>query len=559
MESTRPRWKPTIAFVALAWLSTGCSGTVTDSGTGASDGPPDVELPDECSMPASGSPARRLNRDELAYAVEDVLGVSGAPMRTLPRDGTVGGFATVGSQLSSGELFSDQFIDASLATADEFVASGALGACTDAAALAACVERELAPALRLLYRRAATADELAALGELADRVAAERGTADGLSAAVAAALSAPSFLFALPDQPVEQPRRLTGTELATRLALALWSSVPDDELLDHGLDGTLLDSDVYQQQVDRMMTDARFERFDGQFFASWFNLEKLDNVGVNFDALGVSEERWANLVRDMRTETSRFVADVFDRDAPIEELFSADYTFVNRRLASHYGLPGADELPDGFSRVEFPADSDRSGLFTHGSVLAQAAAGDHASVVLRGELVLAGFLCQPPPPPPDSLADEIEALDTSGLSEREKMAVRAENEACVGCHALLDPIGWGFSGFDALGRPTDLDDVGNPSDPSGALDGSPFDGAAQLASLLAERDRYATCMAEKALIFASGRAFNRDGDPEDRCFIDALVDEARRDDGGSPRAILRAILRSPLFLLTGPDIAEDSQ
>ncbi|MEM6958872.1 MAG: DUF1592 domain-containing protein, partial [Myxococcota bacterium] len=363
----------------------------------------------------------------------------------------------------------------------------------------------------------------------------------GLESALASIIASPSVLFLHREEASESARALTGTELAERLALGLWLSVPDDELLTLGESGELQQPDVLDGQLERMMADARFDRFIESFVKGWLTLERLDNSGVDPTSFDLSAGEWESLLELMREETTTFVRHIFESDAPLREAFTADYTFANAALADHYGLEGP--RGDAFERVDLPAESDRRGLLTQGAVLSQATSGDQVSVVFRGEAVLAGFLCDPPPPPPESVVEEIGEILAEDPSEEEKMARRAADPRCAGCHASLDPVGWAFAGFDGVAAPSALPQG------SGVLDGSNFSGVRELTDILTERGQYESCFTEKLLIHLVGRSFRPRDVLEDQCAIASI---ATGRAGESMRALLRATLLSDAFRQTGP-------
>lgn len=537
----------TLSFgLALVTLF-GCEGDIGQTGPGPELVPPVDVTPEDCRPPEIGTPARRLNRFEIRYALEDAFRGDASMFLELEGDATVGGFPTVGFQLSSGALFTEGLVSYAEAFAEQLVQSGELSLDCDAGT-GDCASEGLRGTARLMFRREPTTDELAAIDSLAARVAAELGPEDGLIAAVTGLITSTSFLFVTPQEPVNGVRARSAHEIAARLALVLWSSLPDEELLAAAEDDSLLEQPVQQLQMERMIRHERFERFSERFVDSWLTLER--NTGVDPEAFGLDYEGWNVLLSDMKEETKLFVAHVLSEDLPVTELFTANYTFVNQRLADHYELDVT--IGEGFEMVTFDEGSDRQGLFTQGAVLSQATSGDVVSVVSRGSGILAGFLCQPPIDPPQEIREQIEEILAENPTEREKMAQRAGNSRCAGCHIDMDPLGWAFSGFDGTGAPVLIDSEGLAPDPSGIFDRQEFTGAQEVVALLTERDRYADCFTEKLLIHTYGRRVSPDASFEDACNVRGIVDGARADGGSSILQLLRRAILSPAFAIEAP-------
>lgn len=531
----------------------------TDAGEGAApndDRPPTGTPTSSCGPIAGTSPTRRLNRIELAHAVEDVFGISVSELfSTLPPDGTLGGFATVGTQLSSGELFSNAYIQIAESLADKLVREGVVEyACASKEPSAVCFSQTFLPYARILYRDVSTA-ELSSVIEAATATAALLPLDDALRVGIAAMLASPRFLFTQNTQPAGA---LSGTALATRLALTLWLSVPDETLLTLAEDGSLLDAQVLEAELTRMMADARFDRFLRNFFHQSFTLDRLKNSGIDPNAFALGADELRTLLSDMEEETLRFVRHVWDEQLPVDALISSRTSFVNERLARHYGLNVDVPSDASFVRVELPVESDRRGLLTQGAILTQAASGSRASVVVRGDLVLSGILCQPPPPPPPSFEDAIEELAASGGTEREKTEVRAARPECAGCHRAMDPIGLALSGFDPLGRSAREGPDGEAIDTSTTLDDTPVRGASELTDVLLKRDRVSACMTEKLLIYSTGRGFDPNR-KEDACVIEEVLSQARTDGTDSLKDMVRALVLTPAFRLQGTQIDDGTQ
>ena len=318
-------------------------------------------------------------------------------------------------------------------------------------------------------------------------------------------MTAPSFLFRIERPPdtiaAGSTFRLSDLELASRLSFFLWSSIPDAELVGLAAKGKLKDSAVLVQQVGRMLRDPRSKALIDNFASRWLELGKLSGVVLDTDLFSEFDE---NLREAMAQETKLFVADQLSRDRSVLELLTADYTFLNERLARHYGVPQI--YGSHFRRVTLTGER-RGGLLGHASILTVTSYPNRTSVVTRGKWVLANLLGAPPPPPPP----DVPALREAGIegqprSLRERMEMHRKNPACATCHVRMDPIGFALENFDADGTWRTISD-GAPIDASASLpDGTRFEGVAGLRSLLVtHKEDFARTLTSKLLAYAIGR------------------------------------------------------
>jgi hypothetical protein len=291
--------------------------------------------------------------------------------------------------------------------------------------------------------------------------------------------------------------------LASRLSFFLWSSIPDDELLSAAINGTLKNPDVLEKQVRRMLADPRSESLITNFAAQWLF---LGDVALKEPDPLLFRHFDDSLRLAMVRETELFLSSVLLSDRSVLRLLDADYTFLNERLAEHYGIPnvkGSD-----FRRVTLPPGSPRGGLLGQGSILTLTSYPTRTSPVLRGKYVLENLLASPPPPPPAN----VPALNTAGekrgetLTLRDAMVQHRANPACSGCHSAMDPIGFAMESFDAVGRWRDHD-AGKTIDSSGVLPGGiAFDGVAGLKKVLLDQpEPFISAFAEKLMMYAVGR------------------------------------------------------
>ena len=406
----------------------------------------------------------------------------------------------------------------------------------------ACANAILTTLARRAFRRPVTAGDLEVLDSFYREGRRAGGFEGGIQRAIESLLVDPEFLFRIERDPEDaapgSPYRLSDVELASRLSFFLWSSIPDDELLDLAEADRLRDPDVLEQQVRRMLADERSRVLVGSFAAQWLHLRRMRTVTPDVLAFpGFDDNLRDALVR----ETELFVETQIREDRSVVELLTADYTFVNERLARHYGMQGV--YGSRFRRVPL-GDGARRGLLGHGSILTVTSLATRTSPVVRGKWVLENILGTPPPPPPPDVPDlpEREAGEAP-RSMRARLEAHRANPVCSACHARMDPLGFALEHFDAVGKWRDAES-GVPVDASGALpDGTTFDGLPGLRDvLLARQDEFVTTVAEKLLTYALGRGIEH----YDRPAIRAIVRDAAAD-GHRWSALVLGVARSLPF------------
>ena len=397
----------------------------------------------------------------------------------------------------------------------------------DAADAEPCARRILAALARRAYRRPVTGADVDTLMRFYDAGYAERGFEEGVRKALERLLVAPEFLFRVERDPVDVPAgaayRLTGLELASRLSFFLWSSIPDDELLRAAEEGRLAEPDVLERQVRRMLADPRARALVDNFASRWLQLRRIRGVAPDADVFFDFDE---NLRADMERETTLFLESQLREDRGLLELLTADHTFVNERLARHYGIPGVHG--ERFRRVRV-APARRGGLLGHASLLTLTAYPNRTSPVLRGKWVLDNVLGMPPPEPPaDVPALEENHGGRQVLSMRDRMERHRANPACASCHRVMDPPGFVLENYDAIGRWRATDEAGAPVDTAGALaDGTRVDTPADFReALLAYDVSIVRTITEKLLGYAAGRTMTH----RDQPVIRRIVSEAEAHD-----------------------------
>ncbi len=421
-----------------------------------------------------------------------------------------------------------------------FVCRPASGA---AAAEAACAREIFSTLARRAYRRPVTEGDLAVLLDFYAQGRADGGFEAGIELGLRRLLASPEFLFRVARDPAGaapgSPYRVPDIELASRLSFFLWSSIPDDELLDLAAAGTLHQPDVIEAQTRRMLADPRAEALVENFAGQWLYLRNVRALTPDEDLFPDFGEA---LRRAFQRETELFFGSVLREDRSVLDFLTADYTFVNERLARHYGMPNV--YGSHFRRISLP-DPSRRGLLGHGSILAATAYPTRTSPVLRGKWVLENLLGTPPPlPPPDVPSLEETTGDGAALSMREAMEQHRANPVCASCHRLMDPPGFALEQFDAVGRYRTRNEANTPIDASGVLpDGTVFEGAAGLREALLDRpDLFVTTLTEKLLIYALGRGVEHHDAPA----IRAITREAAAD-GHRFSTLILGVVKSPPF------------
>lgn len=366
----------------------------------------------------------------------------------------------------------------------------------------------------------------------------------GIENALTAILVNPRFLFRIEQDPDGvAPRsayRISDIDLASRMSFFLWSSIPDDELLDAAIRGELNNPEVFEKQARRMLADERSRSLITNFGEQWLYLRNLESFTPDLRLFPDFDD---NLRQAFRQETELLLETVLREDRNVMELIGADYTFVNERLAKHYGIPHV--YGSRFRRVALARENERGGLLRQGSILTVTSYATRTSPVIRGHWILGNLLGTPPPPPPANVPALKENTISSIVSVRERLAEHRANTACASCHNLMDPVGFSLENFDAIGRWRTYEE-GQPIDVSGGLpDGSAFEGVGGLeAGLLHRPDLFVGTLTEKLLIFALGRGIETYDAPAVR----KIVEDAKAQNYRFS-AILLGVVRSVPFTM----------
>jgi hypothetical protein len=416
-----------------------------------------------------------------------------------------------------------------------------------------CASKIVSDLARHAYRRPLTAEDLDGLMGFYKQGREGRDFESGIRTALQAILASPHFIFRLEEAPVTakpgQNYRLRDLDLASRLSYFLWASAPDAELLKAAGGETLKTPAALEKQVRRMLADPRAETLATRFAAQWLRLQDLDKIHP--DPLQYPQYDHT-LGEAMQRETELFVERIVRDDRSVLELLTADFTFVNDRLARHYGLPNVTGA--GFQRVPLP-DERRRGLLGQGSILTMTSVADRTSPVLRGKWVMEVLLGSPPPPPPPDVPDLDEthtAKEGRLLSVRERMEVHRNNPSCNSCHRVIDPLGLALENFDVTGA-WRIKDNGVPVDASGTLyDGSTLNGPIDLRqALLKRRETFLRTFTESLMAYALGRRI----EPYDMPTVRATVRDAAASNYRLSAFVL-GIVRSPAFQMSRAETTE---
>jgi len=503
---------------------------------------------------------RRLNRTEYNNVVADLFGVDFKPARDFPADDIGYGFDNIGDVLSLSPVLFDKYLAAAEKIADQVTMHQGKGVPTKPPSeFLTCRLRDdedwrpsarqfLEPLARRAFRRPLRDGELENLIKLVEVARADGASFErGVRLAVQAILVSPYFLFhvveAPPVESTDAVLPLNDFELAARLAFFLWSRLPDDELVHLAEAGKLRDETILEQQVRRLLADDRASALAENFAAQWLQLRRLDTVAPDPDRFPDYDD---DLRRASRRETELFFNTVVRDDLSVLTLLDADFSFVNDRLARHYGIAGVEG--SAFQRVRFE-NGRRGGIVSHASMLTITSNPTRTSPVKRGKWILGEILGSPPPPPPpgvEDLDEEDEAVQAASL--RERFERHRADPVCASCHQSMDPLGFALENYDAIGAWRDRDGK-FPINAAGNLpDGAFFDGPADLKKVLLERKRdFVRCLSEKLLTYGLGRGIEY----HDDCALEGIVNATEADGYRFSRLVLEVVRSVPFRMKRG--------
>jgi hypothetical protein len=424
---------------------------------------------------------------------------------------------------------------------------------TSPAEEAPCAEKIVRHLAGTAFRRPVSGDEMRGLVGFYEAGRKKGDFESGIREALQAVLASPQFIFRLERAPAGvkpgQTYRISDIDLASRLSYFLWSTVPDKELVDVAMKGQLRAPGVLDAQVKRMLADPRSETLATRFASLWLRLQDLDKIHPDALTYPAFDHY---LVEAMRRETELFFETLIHEDRSVLELLNGDWTFVNERLARHYGIPNI--TGDHFRRIQI-ADENRRGLLGQGSILMMTSVADRTSPVLRGKWVMEVLLASPPPAPPPN----VPTLDeTKGVSEarlltvRERMEQHRANPTCNSCHRVIDPLGLALENFDVTGQ-WRIKDNGAPIDAAGTLyDGSQINGPAGLRQALLKRaDVVVTSFTESLMTYAIGRRVEAFDMPTVRKIVNA-----GKKNNYKMSSFIMGVINSPAFQMSRAEVVE---
>jgi hypothetical protein len=462
-----------------------------------------------CTTPNVGeSPLRRLTSREYDNALVDLLGDATRPAAsTFPDDNRVGLFDNTATAQSVPLLLAEKYLDTAAKVAGSVDVAKLVACDLSGGGASACVSGFIERFGRRAYRRPLAGDEVASLQAIWSSTMAQSDAQMGIRGVVAAVLSSPHFLFR-PEfgaevSPIAGAKKASPFELASRLAGLLWSGIPDEPLLDAAAQGRLSTPQQIATEAQRLLADARGRAATGAFYEQWLGAQLLETATKDAETYPEFDDA---LKSSLREETRRFIDNlIWEGDARAQTLFTAPYSFINARLAKHYGVQGpADDAT--FMRVSFDP-TQRAGFLTQGSILTALASPTESSPFKRGAWVRRRVLCQELPNPPD----EVPALPVPqpGVSLRERASVHSSVAPCNGCHYLIDGLGFGLEQYDSLGRFRTMEQ-GKAVDSSGEVTSSQdidgkFNGGAELAKRLSGSVQVQRCVATQWFRYALAR------------------------------------------------------
>ena len=522
---------------------------------------------------------RRLNRTEYNNTIRDLLGVDIDPADDFPSDDVGYGFNNIGDVLSLPPLLLEKYVDASEKIAKAAILTEPFSKRTQRFQGDQSIQGPMnvaAPEVhrRIVFTRPSDAKTVAqAAGEVFQRLmprafrrpvdevevervvklvefATKRGDSfeRGVQVGLQALLVSPYLLFRVEHDPepndAKSHHRISDYELASRLSYFLWSTMPDDELFRLAKEGRLHEAEMLDGQIARMLRDPKADALVENFASQWLNLGNL--VEVTPDAK-LFPEFTPGLRADLIRETQMFARTIFRENRSLLDFLDADFTFANQRLAKHYGIDGVKGGQ--FRRVPLPA-GQRAGVLTHGSILTLTSNPNRTSLVRRGKWILDNVLGMDLPEPPANVPSLEDGAKQSGATSlREQLKIHRENPACASCHDTLDPLGFGFENFDAIGRWREKSE-GKPVQAGGTLPGGEsFSGPVELVQILRKREQdFAELVTKKMLTYALGRGLEL----PDSCTVDDIVADLQEKDYRFT-VLVSGIVRSRPFLMRRGD------
>jgi hypothetical protein len=555
--------------------STGSSSTSGVGGAGSAATPPPVPVPASQLPQGTSGPinpgrvvAHRLNKVEYDNTIRDLIGLDLKPSATFgfPDDTYIEGFDNNADALTASPLLLEKYQAATDAVVQAALSTAAVNAAVRARIItcdpakagdAVCANQVLTAFATRAWRRPVVASEIAPYAGL---LSIAKSLGDGFDQAMSAALQAmllsPKFLFRVETNPGAGKVAVLGDyEIASRLSYFLWSSMPDDALFASAAAGTLHQPDEIGRQVARLLLDPKGTALVSNLSGEWLGSRELAVQQITLTDVVFDQD----LRAAMAQEASLYLHEMLTGTHPIADLLKSDFAFVNQRLATHYGLPGATTMTAAFQRVTLPDDRRGAGILTQANTLTVLSLRDRTSPTRRGKWISENLLCVVVPPPPPQIPQLTVNNMTAPTSARERLVLhRQKGSACAACHQLIDPMGLALEHYDTVGRWRDTD-LGAAIDTTGAIPitSVPFDGAVNLAQALREDARFTTCIVRKMLTYALGRSLVLSPAPGDEFNDQSGVDDLRMRAVGSASGfsqLMDVIARSPFMTMRIGDV-----
>ena len=496
---------------------------------------------------------RRLNRAEYNNTIRDLVGIDFQPANDFPSDDVGNGFDNMGEVLTIPPILLEKYLTAAEDVVRKAYADKAarnrirVHKANDDVDQIEAARRNLRAFANRAFRRPVTDEEIDRIFAVM-KVAWDNGSSreETFQVGLQVILVSPHFLFRVERDPEEDPdeddgdgiRELNDYEIASRLSYFLWSSMPDEELFSLAETKSLHEPDILRQQVARMLQDPKADALVRNFAGQWLQLRDLEQLTPDPEKFAEFDDA---LRQAMRRETEMFFAAIMSENRSVLDFLGADFTFVNERLARHYGIDGIQG--DEFQQVRL--GDQRRGVLTHGSILLLTSNPTRTSPVKRGKWILDNILDEPALPPPDDVPELDEDADEIG-SLRERLEQHRSNESCAICHRRMDPLGFGLENFDAIGAWRDRDGKFE-IDASGTLPGDlDFRGPRELMGILIDqkKEEFCRCLTKKLLTYAIGRGL----ESFDRCAVDKIVEQLSDEDYRFGSLVTAVVMSDPFLL-----------
>ncbi|MEO0336261.1 MAG: DUF1588 domain-containing protein, partial [Pseudomonadota bacterium] len=471
---------------------------------------------------------RRLNAQEIRHSISDLFGITS--FEILPEN-TAGQFSNIGRFQTLDESFFE-FYSAGVSDVAQKVTQQRASQISNCNRNQNCIQSLLNPIAELAFRKELDNEDLQGLSAVLSKILNHSDYTfsgeEAYSAGLESILLNPQFLFVMRQGENEGERAYTEFELATRISLTLFASIPDRALWEKAKSGELKSN--YDAVLDELLESSRFlDRFSTQFSEGWLGFSKLDGFSPEKSAYGVNKSEFEPVANAMKQSVRRTIEHTIAQGLGINSLVNGSQRFVNQDLANHWDIPGS--FNSNFRLVNLPETSPYAGtgLLTT-TPLVSTSLSDRESIVFRGVQVLGAFVCKVPPPPPEDVVAEIEDSNfPEGTSQRDMLVAHSNNNQCASCHQSFDPYGFGLNAFDGLGRFRLQDQHGNPIDSTGMINTDSFEDHKDLAEILVADNNFQVCMSQTLMTYAMGANIDTVNGQEQSCTVNRIVAEASSD------------------------------